>query len=459
MPYGQGRPIGQGSNPALGLVDYRPLMQAQQNASATLADSISGVIKNFSEQNKQIKSDIAKGKSALAFAKAYHPELANQIDELGAIFQDPSKSALEQSTAGAQMGEFVAAMIGGERFNKEMALREQGLEIERMDALSSVNARNAQTNLSIDSALALGEIGAFNLGSALNFAQGNPSLAKATGISAKDLEQAKDLSAPAQAAIAESYFARLPKEEQAKYINDFPVNIGGTNAKVPGVVQGNTFFPAQIAGDLAPPDGVIPEGMPIDATGVTVDGAPGVLPPRIVPGNIQGQDPLSPTEKIAVAKYQDEQAAKQQAGGAALAKSVRMVELLDQLDKHPGFDGLFGAGVGLRKLPGTDAAGAETLFKQIEAMGFIEAIKDMKGMGALSNAEGEKVSAALVGMDPKMPEKEARAKISEVKQYMKLGADRMQSGKLVNPDGSPHQSEAAPADAATGANGFLNGFK
>jgi hypothetical protein len=243
--------------------------------------------------------------------------------------------------------------------------------------------------------------------------------------------------------VAESYFTRLPKEEQAKYINDFPANVGGTNVKLPGVVQGNTFYPTQIAGDLAPPDGIMPDGSPLDTSGVTVDGLPGVLPPRIFPGNIQGQDPLSPTEEIAVRKYTDELEAKGQAVAATAAKTERMVALLDQLDKHPGFSGLFGFGMGSRKIPGTDAAGAETLFKQIEAMGFIEAIKDMKGMGALSNAEGEKVSAALVGMDPKMPEKEARTKINEIKAYMNLGMTRLRGGSLVNPDGSPKQATAA----------------
>jgi hypothetical protein len=251
----------------------------------------------------------------------------------------------------------------------------------------------------------------------------------------------------------------MPKEEQAKFVPDFMVNVNGTNAKLPGVVQGNTFYPAQIAGDLAPPDGIMPDGSPLDTSGVTVDGLPGVLPPRIVPGNIQGQDPMSPTEKIAVQKYQDEQAAKQQAVGATAAKSERMFALLDQLDKHPGFSGLFGFGVGSRKIPGTDAAGAETLFKQIDAMGFIEAIKDMKGMGALSNAEGEKVSAALVGMDPKMPEKEARAKIAEIKAYLAAGAQRIQTGNLVNPDGTPQTREPTllekQADAASRMRGML----
>jgi len=47
------------------------------------------------------------------------------------------------------------------------------------------------------------------------------------------------------------------------------------------VVQGNTFYPAQIAGDLAPPDGIMPDGSPLDTSGVTVDGLPGVSELRV----------------------------------------------------------------------------------------------------------------------------------------------------------------------------------
>jgi len=468
--------LGDGVDPRMFVQDFSGFTRAgemQAQSMSNLGQQIGGVIKQFGEENKQIKSDIAKGKSALAFAKAYHPELSGQIEELSSIFQDPSKSPLEQAAAGAQMGEFVAAMLGGERFNKEMALRRDdmalrrdGLELDRMNAASVINARDMETNMALESSRAMDDIGSFSMDAAIKLAKGSPAMEKATGISAEDLEAAaKNLSPKAQAAIAKDYFGGLPREVQREY-KVMPVQVGGKNADLPVWLDPLTGQATPVDIDLPmvlPPKMLqTEEGAEIPSEEASVVGT-GIVGgnavtryeyngeqyhviggPSIVPGNIKGQD-ISVRDQIAVEKFNEEKVAKQQASEAAVAKSERMATLLDELDKHPGFSGLFGFGMGARKMPGTDAAGAETLFKQIDAMGFIEAIKDMKGMGALSNAEGEKVSAALVGMDPKMPEKEARAKIKEVKAYIALGLARAKSGTLVNPDGTPQAVNAAAA--------------
>jgi hypothetical protein len=132
---------------------------------------------------------------------------------------------------------------------------------------------------------------------------------------------------------------------------------------------------------------------------------------------------------IAMEKRQEEQVAKQQVAESVKAKSERMVSLMTELRDHPGFGGLFG--VGYTGIPGTESANAKVLYDQIQAQGFMEAIKDMKGMGALSNAEGEKASAAFVGINPSMSEDAALKRIDEVIKYIKEGEKRIQSGNLI----------------------------
>ena len=132
---------------------------------------------------------------------------------------------------------------------------------------------------------------------------------------------------------------------------------------------------------------------------------------------------------IAMEKRQEEQVAKQQVAESVKAKSERMVSLMTELRDHPGFGGLFG--VGYTGVPGTESANAKVLYDQIQAQGFMEAIKDMKGMGALSNAEGEKASAAFVGINPSMSEDAALKRIDEVIKYIKEGEKRIQSGNLI----------------------------
>ena len=132
---------------------------------------------------------------------------------------------------------------------------------------------------------------------------------------------------------------------------------------------------------------------------------------------------------IAMEKRAEEKVAKQELNEAVKAKSERMISLMTELRNHPGFGGLFG--VGYTGIPGTESANAKVLYDQIQAQGFMEAIKDMKGMGALSNAEGEKASAAFVGINPSMSEAAALKRIDEVVKYIKEGEKRIQSGNLI----------------------------
>jgi hypothetical protein len=153
---------------------------------------------------------------------------------------------------------------------------------------------------------------------------------------------------------------------------------------------------------------------------------------------------------IAMEKRAEEKVAKQELNEAVKAKSERMISLMTELRNHPGFGGLFG--VGYTGIPGTESANAKVLYDQIQAQGFMEAIKDMKGMGALSNAEGEKASAAFVGINPSMSEAAALARIDEVVKYIKEGEKRIQTGKLI-------ETKENKGPSISGANSYFNQYK
>jgi hypothetical protein len=153
---------------------------------------------------------------------------------------------------------------------------------------------------------------------------------------------------------------------------------------------------------------------------------------------------------IAMEKRAEEEVAKQELNEAVKAKSERMISLMTELRDHPGFGGLFG--VGYTGIPGTESANAKVLYDQIQAQGFMEAIKDMKGMGALSNAEGEKASAAFVGINPSMSESAALARINEVVKYIKEGEKRIQTGKLI-------ETKENKGPSISGANSYFNQYK
>jgi hypothetical protein len=133
-------------------------------------------------------------------------------------------------------------------------------------------------------------------------------------------------------------------------------------------------------------------------------------------------------------------------------KSERFVRSLEKLRDHKGFSRLFGATWLSPSIAGTKGAGAKALFEQVEAMGFMEAIKDMKGMGALSDAEGSRASIAFTGLKPDMPEEDAKAAIKDLIEVVQLGQQRMTGKTLVNPDGSP---QTAQDKAAVEANNYF----
>lgn len=143
MPaYGKGQMLGSGINPESFKMDFSGFADAartQAQGVANLGANIGNAINMVGDEKKAINQNIAKGKSALAFAKANYPELADRIDEIGSIFSDPNVSKADQAAAGSQMGDFVTAMIRGQEFNAEMGLRERGLKIDEDIA----RARNA----------------------------------------------------------------------------------------------------------------------------------------------------------------------------------------------------------------------------------------------------------------------------------------------------------------------------
>jgi hypothetical protein len=170
---------------------------------------------------------------------------------------------------------------------------------------------------------------------------------------------------------------------------------------------------------------------------------------------------MSPTEKIAVQKYADEKGDQVAKRAADSAKSQEFINVLTKLENHPGFDSVFGYSIPFHKnIPGTDAAGAYALFQQIEGKGFLESIQAMKGMGALSNAEGEKVSSAYLGITTNMAEKEVKKRITELKTDIVRGIERQRTGNLVNPDGTPMAAAATapPVDPITAASMKLQGL-
>ncbi|HAH3927135.1 TPA: acyltransferase [Escherichia coli] len=116
----------------------------------------------------------------------------------------------------------------------------------------------------------------------------------------------------------------------------------------------------------------------------------------------------------------------------------RTIETATKVLNSPGFTGYFGTNLNplsSRFIPGTEAADTETLVDTLKSQGFLSGIQQMKGMGALSNAEGQKVMDAIGSLSPNQSEKSARAAIKTIIKTTEMAQKRLQQkyGKDMQP--------------------------
>lgn len=124
-----------------------------------------------------------------------------------------------------------------------------------------------------------------------------------------------------------------------------------------------------------------------------------------------------------------------------LEEIQRMRDSINALRRAPGFNTIYGKSryVSPSMLPGGEGADADARRKQIEAQSFLVSIEKMRGLGALSNSEGSRVSDAYtIATNPDISEEEAREAWQEVMHYLDLAEDRMRRGV------APSQGSAQP---------------
>lgn len=94
----------------------------------------------------------------------------------------------------------------------------------------------------------------------------------------------------------------------------------------------------------------------------------------------------------------------------ALQSYDTAISTMDRMLKHPGFEGA--VGLSLSKavspfwaMPASERANFEKELEAFKAQTFLPMVQALRGMGALSNAEGDKLSAAVGALSTNMSEK------------------------------------------------------
>jgi hypothetical protein len=125
---------------------------------------------------------------------------------------------------------------------------------------------------------------------------------------------------------------------------------------------------------------------------------------------------------------------------------------------HPGFKSAVGMGtfstLGIpgiaAMIPGTDAAGFMTYFKQTEGAAFLEVFEALKGGGAITEKEGEKATQARIRMSTTTDEKEFMTAAREYQDILRRGIETIKTrgaqanARLQNASPSPAASSGTP---------------
>lgn len=212
------------------------------------------------------------------------------------------------------------------------------------------------------------------------------------------------------------------------------------------VINGQLVDPAsgQVMGDyrdaatgnteygLTPIWGQLPDG----TFGYGVQGKDGTFQ-RVDTGEL---NPLDPRSLAGERAYGTALGTSQGQGVAAapsdIANATAALNILDQIETSPELPWATGtsAGLGGNRVPGTGRYGFQNLVDQAKSGAFLSAIQDMRGLGALSNAEGQVATAAITRMDTALSEADFRKALADYRTIINRGLERAQGRVGMQPN-------------------------
>lgn len=134
---------------------------------------------------------------------------------------------------------------------------------------------------------------------------------------------------------------------------------------------------------------------------------------------------------------------RQQQGVVASFDSA--LDTLNTIATHPGKKAAVGfGGSQLSMIPGTDAAGFAAQLETFKAQTFLPQVQALKGMGALSDAEGKKLEAAVGALTQSMKQSEFDSQVVKIKKYLQDAKDRVGKTTSTSTPTSQTPSPATP---------------
>lgn len=136
-----------------------------------------------------------------------------------------------------------------------------------------------------------------------------------------------------------------------------------------------------------------------------------------------GTQQLTPKSKMAETPEQKMARVDNVINAADASKSAARASIdAAALINHPGIKWGTGATSSLGKVPGFAEKDFQARLENLKSQVFLPTVKALQGMGALSNAEGEKIAAAVANLDPSIGEDALKKQLTILAQQMSLAA-------------------------------------
>lgn len=156
-------------------------------------------------------------------------------------------------------------------------------------------------------------------------------------------------------------------------------------------------------------------------------------------------------------KLQSELGQAQSSKEGAIDSYNTSLQSIDRLAKHPGLKSAVGATLQpkipfLGEIPGTEKANFMAELDTFKSQTFLPMVQNLRGMGALSDAEGKKLTDAVGALNPSMSEQAFKESLLRIKADLNRAKGRI--GKSIGQPNQPMQQ----APAARSRQDILNQY-
>jgi hypothetical protein len=148
-----------------------------------------------------------------------------------------------------------------------------------------------------------------------------------------------------------------------------------------------------------------------------------------------------PMTEYQQANLEAKQDAKNLATQGQLATFDTMLDTLERVKNHPGLERATGTMAYIPSVKGSDAYNFEQSLDTLKSQAFVPMVASLKGMGALSDAEGKKLTAAVGELDAGMSKEEFKKSIDRITNGISAAKARIEHSSAINLDNSNQSSQ------------------